>query len=303
MVDHFDKVRFLENLYQEVLGRSADTAGLRNNLSGMSPMPGERELASLAGGFARSQEYRKLVIEEFFLEKLLLIPVEDFNFFSIGDHCATASLLKKFGLRTSSGPFDWLFTSIPMVLECVADAFCHFLDRSYYKEAPSSLSQGGCSDAYDHEYFKKKLGIERVFNHHNPLTQSVYEHFVRCVDRFTVALDCDKTILVYMGKNLSASEIQSVECAFSKKKCQVLVFEVCCRGPVVMPQFEFQRLGQATSIVRFFPHSSLGALEFSDGLDNFFFAYIVKLFACGIFRERVKTLDSCDFSTRSLSGA
>ena len=32
-------------------------------------------------------------------------------------------------------------------------------------------------------------------------------------------------------------------------------------------------------------------------------AYIIKSFACGIFRERTKTLDSCDFFTRSLPGA
>lgn len=303
MVDHFDRVKFLEGLYHEILSRPADAMGLLNNLSGISAMPDEKELAGLAGGFAKSQEYRRLVIEEFFSEKLIPIAAQNFNFFSIGDHCATTNLLKKFGLRAFSGPFDWLFTSIPMVLECVADDFCYFLDRSYYKTAPSLLGQGDFSDAYDHEYFKNKFGIERMFNHHNPSTQSVYEHFVRCVDRFKAALDCDKTVLVYMGKNLSASEIQSIEFAFSKKKCQVLVFEVFYRGPAVMPQFDFHQVGQATSVVRFFPHSSLGALEFSNVLDNFFFAYIVKSFACGAFRERVDTLDSCDFSTRSLPGA
>ncbi|MBH3331641.1 hypothetical protein I5L56_18600 [Pseudomonas oryzihabitans] len=303
MAGQFDRIKFLEGLYQEILSRPADAAGLFNNMSGVSEMPDEKELANLAGGFAKSREYKRLVIEEFFSEKLLSISVSDFDFFSIGDHCATANILKKFELRDSSGPFDWLFTSIPMVLECVSDKFCHFLDRSYYKAAPVSLSSGDSSGAYDHEYFKNKFGIERVFNHHNPSTKSVYEHFVRCVNRFTAAMDCEKTVLIYMGRNLSTSEIQSVECAFSKKKCQVLVFEVCYPSPTVVPQFDLQRIGQATSLVRFFPHSSLGALEFSDGLDNFFFAYIVKSFACGIFRERTKTLDSCDFFTRSLPGA
>lgn len=63
----------------------------------------------------------------------------------------------KFDLRSYSGQFDWLFTSMLIVLEGVSDEFSYFLDRSYYKVAASLSNQGGASEAYDYEYFKKIL--------------------------------------------------------------------------------------------------------------------------------------------------
>lgn len=57
-----------------------------------------------------------------------------------------------------------------------------------------------------------------------------------------------------MGKNLSASEVQSVECSFCKKKCKVLMFEVCYAGFAVLLQFDLKRVGKATSVIRFFAY-------------------------------------------------
>lgn len=73
---------------------------------------------------------------------------------------------------------------------------------------------------------------------------------------------------------------------FLQEKCKVLIFEVCCIGSAVLLQFDFRQVGKATSVVRSFPRSKLGALEFSDRLWNLFLACLVKFFL-GVLLEKI----------------
>ena len=52
------------------------------------------------------------------------------NFISLGSACQTASSMEKYGLRSWSGPFDWLVTdSLQWVLHYMETDFADFLKK------------------------------------------------------------------------------------------------------------------------------------------------------------------------------
>ena len=52
------------------------------------------------------------------------------EFISIGPYCSSADILKDNGLRNSSYPFDYIFSSLEMVKHCINDRFKIFLDNA-----------------------------------------------------------------------------------------------------------------------------------------------------------------------------
>ncbi len=55
------------------------------------------------------------------------------NVCSLGTLCHTATLLKRNNLKISSYPFDWIFSNINIIIDCIEDDFNSFLDKKYYK--------------------------------------------------------------------------------------------------------------------------------------------------------------------------
>jgi hypothetical protein len=105
---------------------------------------------------------------------------------SLGGLCHSAQLLKINGFKKASYPFDWIFSSLPMVGHCIKDDFKIFLDKSQYIDYNTnmSLKQTQC----EHKFYGKMLGNTKhniIFNHHNPLSnENDYAYFERCVNRF-----------------------------------------------------------------------------------------------------------------------
>jgi hypothetical protein len=98
---------------------------------------------------------------------------------SLGADCVVAFMLERMGLREASYPFDWLFSSLPMVEHCLEDDFASFLDPSQHEPLTHKRS--------DHRLYRDRFGIERVFNHHGMPRE--LEHFERAVERFRTAPD------------------------------------------------------------------------------------------------------------------
>lgn len=100
---------------------------------------------------------------------------ESFAFaISFGSLCVTASWLQKQGLRTGSGPFDWIHSSPALVRHCLRDDFSTFLDRSLYFIAGQSVG---------HKVYSKMLvgmGSERkpLWLHHDPLAKEEHHALV-----------------------------------------------------------------------------------------------------------------------------
>jgi len=103
---------------------------------------------------------------------------------SAGTHCYAAFALKQLGLKKYSLPFDWTFSSLAMVADCLNDDFAKFLDAKYY----SKIAEAGdqiASNACDHLYYRDRYGITAVFNHHNPAENAQARLYLsRCVARF-----------------------------------------------------------------------------------------------------------------------
>ena len=66
------------------------------------------------------------------------------EFVSIGPYCSSADIIKINGLRNSSYPFDYLFSSLKMVKHCINNRFKIFLDKRYHKY---------CSEYHSHHLF------------------------------------------------------------------------------------------------------------------------------------------------------
>jgi hypothetical protein len=93
---------------------------------------------------------------------------------SLGTLCHTANLLKRNKLKMVSYPFDWIFSNMNMIIHCLETNFSYFLDKTQYIH----VNDKQCG----HKFYR--VNDKFIFNHHNPLIESDYDYYVRCVDRF-----------------------------------------------------------------------------------------------------------------------
>ena len=99
---------------------------------------------------------------------------------SLGSLCHSAQILKTSNLKTTSYPFDWIYTSPYTIIDCIKDDFKKFLDKNCY------ISRG--PNVAGHSVYNSL----NMFAHHNPSTnEDEYNYYVRCVDRFKELLKCE----------------------------------------------------------------------------------------------------------------
>ncbi|MGU3537660.1 DUF1796 family putative cysteine peptidase [Methylobacterium sp. A54F] len=117
----------------------------------------------------------------------------------LGTLCLTSHTLKQMGLKESSMPFDWIFSSPGMVAHAIRDDFGAFLDRRNMQEVPVAARPDPGLYRAENLFYKTQYGVHYIYNHHNPESNDAdYAYFVRCVDRFRRALAGDRTILFVM---------------------------------------------------------------------------------------------------------
>lgn len=64
------------------------------------------------------------------------------NFISLGNSCRTAASMQKYGLRSWSGPLDWLLThELQGVLRLIENEFEDFLSKEYLEKDPKNYGQ------------------------------------------------------------------------------------------------------------------------------------------------------------------
>ncbi|USH05439.1 papain-like cysteine peptidase [Grimontia kaedaensis] len=96
------------------------------------------------------------------------------KFVSLGENCSSAWYLKQLGLKKASYPFDWVFSSPEIILDCLNDNFEKYLDKGLIVPKRGGTSAG-------HSYYHDDL-----FNHRNPLaSDNDYSYLQRCCDRLT----------------------------------------------------------------------------------------------------------------------
>ncbi|MGY2051329.1 DUF1796 family putative cysteine peptidase [Methylobacterium sp. JK268] len=90
------------------------------------------------------------------------------NHISLGSHCHMAQVLKEAGLRTWSGPFDWIFSSAAMVRDCLETDFARLLDPAEYETVPLAERPDPALTRCRHRHYRAACGVPVVFNHHDP---------------------------------------------------------------------------------------------------------------------------------------
>lgn len=134
------------------------------------------------------------------------------KFISIGPYCSTADILKENNLRTEAYPFDYIFSSLEMVKNCINDKFKIFLDKKYY--IPGNDNNSTRHSFYctfldtqlllEHHiqcnYSKSyKVSSGNLFNHHNLIEDNGnYEKFERRCNRLlSLIQNNEKIVFIY----------------------------------------------------------------------------------------------------------
>ncbi len=121
----------------------------------------------------------------------------------LGTHCYAGWLLRDMGLRRSTSPFDWLFSSPELITHCLEDDFATLVDRAHH-ERYSPHRQA--LHRFYHEGFGTDSGpmaAPPLFWHHDPTTDEDHARLVRGVERFRRLLDSpdEKLFLMVVARN------------------------------------------------------------------------------------------------------
>ncbi|WP_374961743.1 DUF1796 family putative cysteine peptidase [Spongiibacter tropicus] len=94
------------------------------------------------------------------------------EFVSLGYNCLSAWYLKQSGLKRSSYPFDWIFSSPEIVEDCIRDDFEKYLDCRFFIDS----GRHGAGHAIYHS---------SMFNHRDPRSsEKDFLYYKRSVKRF-----------------------------------------------------------------------------------------------------------------------
>ena len=122
--------------------------------------------------------------------------------YSIGADCGCAGNLKRFKLRITSGPFDWLFkASLEQRFVCLMNDFADFLNIEDFEKLEKDANAKLQDNKHDY-YFNTKTGFQ--FLHDFPIDSdlrevfpSVKEKYERRIARFLNNVhDNDKKVLL-----------------------------------------------------------------------------------------------------------
>lgn len=122
---------------------------------------------------------------------------------SLGPLCHSASILKLNNIKLCSYPFDWVFSSTFIILDCLNDDFKTFLDKKYYCDVTTKWNKRQCG------HTKYDLNM---FNHKDPRTEEDYEYYKRCVDRFrSLIKNTDSKLFIKILINLNEKDINDIK--------------------------------------------------------------------------------------------
>ncbi|WP_166721430.1 DUF1796 family putative cysteine peptidase [Burkholderia sp. Tr-862] len=181
----------VEHLYKSILSREGDQGGVMSATNALDVTNNrDATIIDLINGFLSSEEYFARMREHPEIvkratghgEKKTINGMPVRHIVSLGTHCLTSSLLRNFGLRRYSLPFDWTFSSPQAMLHCFRDDLQTFLDPVHYRTVTRKRET---TDAgADHVFYLKKYGIIEMFAHRDPSTESDYAELLKTTERF-----------------------------------------------------------------------------------------------------------------------
>lgn len=235
------------------------------------------DLRQLVADFLQSPEYAKVAAT-----RGLEIELPAATYIALGVQCFSSSFLRRLGVRHWSGPFDWTFSSLPMIAHCIADDFATFLDRDQYEPVPVEQRPNGPTvNRVQHRFYLSQFGVQFVFNHHDVHLDAGYAYIRRCVDRFRHALVSPglKVFLVTCRQSPDVvTNLQQLAARISERTQHFrLVAFVIDSGPSPPLPAIVQLMCEPNLVV--YGYSSVspwGAVSFEDALDE---ACVARIFA------------------------
>ncbi len=186
--------------YQEILGRQPDPGGLAAHTKILEAADASDAIGLMLKGFLGSEEYaRKLSAPAYLLRGLQgegarVNGEKVAHIVSLGTHCLTSSILKRWNLKNYSLPFDWIFSSPGMVMDCFLNDFQVFLDKSCYSPMQRPTGEPGAQ----HLWYLNHLNVRDCFAHRDPSQDGDYQYTVRTVERFRQLAGSDSVKLFVM---------------------------------------------------------------------------------------------------------
>lgn len=203
---------------------------------------------------------------------------------SVGYFCHAAEVLRRVGYRQFSGPFDWLFSNIDAVSDCLTNDFACFLDKAEYELVPPEIRAVPEANICDHRAYRDKFGVRFFFNHHDPTSDEDYAHFERCVSRFR-NLRGNLTPTLFLMVSVYAYPVQKVEELARLLReyvgpCSLVAVRFLRRkDPDIYEDPKILQKGDDYSVIDFPVASASNGVVFPDESDNDRFEAFVKTFA------------------------
>lgn len=276
VVREHESSEIITSLYRELLRREPDEEGLRvfgERLRQGEPLAAVGTLLHDMNGSEEAGRVRiGAVLEEITRGVLAARGAGARPVVGLGTHCYTATLLKSAGLKRTSYPFDWLFSSPEMVAHCLHDDFATFLDRRLYEYVPPERRRDGPDvNLCDHAYYRDELGVSFVFNHRNPLEESDYAYVVRCVERFReVARRCPAFLLTTFTSEYYQRRFDEISRALRAYApgAELVYVVVAEAGSRALPVSRLVSERDSHALVELIPGSPWRPLWFDNPLDD-----------------------------------
>lgn len=270
--------------YRAILAREPDEEGLGVHAAMLARDPAA--LADVLRAIVRAPE--SAVVNRSLL--LTGLGAVETPLVSLGTHCFTSEFLKRQQLRPWAGPFDWIFSKIPMVEHCIRDDFATFLDRSLYRPVPHEERRHGADfNRVDHAFYLAKFNVQHVFNHHDVHEDADYAYITRTVERFRGALRSPQPhlfVLFNFATPRALEQLQGVADAIREAgggRHRVLAFLVDDAGPGrLVPEVRIEQDDPALIAMRFGSVSKWLPLEFADPLDELVLSKLLRDIARGL---------------------
>jgi len=106
----------------------------------------------------------------------------------IGINCASTYYLIERNLRRQAFPFDWMYTSLPMIQHCLETRFQKFLDQNDITGINSHQSSHKYYDSIVFPFSYEKEH-EHIFAHHNLSQTKTYDKFKQRCQRLLDIID------------------------------------------------------------------------------------------------------------------
>ena len=186
------------------------------------------------------------------------------RFISAGPICDTAWELQEGGLRKESYPFDWVYSTLPMVLHCIEDRFKTFLDKSQYFHVANGIRHTTynpmlTSDALLEHGKRQNKSIsndDALFLHQNPFDSNVHLTLLRRGERFMEALEDPSTCLVVLNPYADTFDdiIAFAQELGQKYPCRIVGFVKGATGLLIYQKghlwvYGYQDKGEISSIL------------------------------------------------------